>query len=240
MSWVRIDDHFYDHPRWATAPGDSIALWLAAMAWCNRNDSFSGFIPELKLAGLVGVRNVKATTKDLVDRGAFDVTEGGYLITSYEEYQQNDRVKAVREARSAAGKKGAAVRWGVKDDGKPDGNCHSNSNGNEMPHYPLPVDVVVGELSTDGKTRFDECADVYATIGITQAANRGTKIGNPAGYRKKLEHAARENPEMVRLLALFPTAPASAIVAALYGDKGSLRYYPRADELADVHELRPA
>lgn len=113
MAWIRIDDHFYDHPKWATAPGDSIALWLAAMAWCNRNESFDGFVPSVKLAGLVKVRNVKQTCDDLVKREALTVHGDGYLIRNYAEWQQNEKVKAIREKRAANGKKGAAARWGA-------------------------------------------------------------------------------------------------------------------------------
>lgn len=114
MVWVKIDDHFDEHPKWADAPGDSIALWLAAVAWCNRNDSVEGFIPAFKLHGRVKVRNLKRTTNDLVERGAFHPVRDGYLIHDYVEYQQPEKVKAIHEKRSAAGRKGAAARWGER------------------------------------------------------------------------------------------------------------------------------
>lgn len=112
MAWVRIDEHFYDHPKWADAPGDSIALWLAAMAWCNRNDSVEGYIPKAKTQGLVNVRNLSKTLADLVERGALHVAGVGYVIHDYAEFQQPEKVKAIAAERSRNGKKGAAVRWG--------------------------------------------------------------------------------------------------------------------------------
>lgn len=245
MAWVRIDDQFYDHPRWATAPGDSIALWLAAMAWCNRNDSFGGFIPSPKLAGLVAVKNVKATCTDLVQRGAFTADNDGYWITSYEEYQQNERVKAIREARSEAGKKGAKARWKQKDEAEEMANAMANgwqlpwqTDGNGNAPLPTTRSVVVEDLSTGGKHRRDECLEGYASVGLEAARKRGTIVGHPNGYKRKLKEAAMADPELDRLLELFPDAPASVIVAAMYGDKGGLRYYQRADEVADVVELR--
>jgi hypothetical protein len=114
MVWVKVDDHFDEHPKWADAPGDSIALWLAALAWCNRNESTEGYIPALKLQGRVHVRNLKRTIDDLVARQAFRPASGGYLIHDYAEFQQPEKVKAIREKRSAAGRKGAAVRWSEK------------------------------------------------------------------------------------------------------------------------------
>lgn len=114
MAWVKIDDQFYDDPRWADAPGDSVALWLAAMAWCNRNESIDGFIPEAKTKGLVAVRNPVKTTDDLVRRGAFRKARGGFFIKSYVEYQQPEKVQEIRKKRSDNGRKGAAVRWGER------------------------------------------------------------------------------------------------------------------------------
>lgn len=111
MAWVKIDDQFYDHPRWADAPGDSIALWLASMAWCNRNDSTTGLIPRTKTHGLVNVRNLKTTLADLVARGALHESPAGYVIHDYAEYQQPEKVRQIAEKRAANGRKGAAKRW---------------------------------------------------------------------------------------------------------------------------------
>lgn len=114
MAWVKIDEHFYDHPKWCDAPGDSIALWLALTAWCNRNDSTTGFIPEAKTRGLLNIKNVPRTLVDLCDRVALHKVPGGYLIHDYEEYQQPEKVKDIAAKRSAAGRKGAAHRWEEK------------------------------------------------------------------------------------------------------------------------------
>ena len=116
MAWVKIDQHFYDHPKWAHAPTDSIALWLAALAWCNRNDSTEGFIPAAKLHGLVNVRSVRRTSADLAERAAFHPAEreglSGFLIHDYVEYQQPDKVRLIAAKRAEAGKRGAKARWG--------------------------------------------------------------------------------------------------------------------------------
>lgn len=111
MAWVKIDDEFYDHPKWAGAPGDSIALWLAMLAWCNRNDSIEGFIPAFKTGGLVNVRNVKTTLADLCSRDVIHAHADGYVIHDYVEYQQPEKVKAIAAKKSEAGKAGAAKRW---------------------------------------------------------------------------------------------------------------------------------
>lgn len=120
MAWVRIDEAFYDSRKWTGAPGDSIGLWVAAMAWCNRNDTREdarqGIVPEFTVKGLINVRSIKATLTDLCAREAFHRVDGGYLIHDYEEYQQGERVRAIREKKAAAGRKGAAGRWGDKQE----------------------------------------------------------------------------------------------------------------------------
>lgn len=137
MVWVKVDDHFDEHPKWADAPGESIALWLAAIAWCNRNDSQEGFIPTLKLQGRVSIRSVTKTVADLVKREAFHPVEGGYLIHDYAEYQQPEKVRDIHDKRAAAGRKGAAARWGEK------------ARANEYAEAPVPTDDMAPPIAND-------------------------------------------------------------------------------------------
>ena len=44
MVWVKIDDHYDEHPKIAQAGPLCVALWLAGLAYCNRNLT-DGFIP---------------------------------------------------------------------------------------------------------------------------------------------------------------------------------------------------
>lgn len=164
MPWVKLDEHFYDHPRWATAQGDSIALWVCAIAWCNRNDSVTGFIPRAKTRGLCDVRSLTKTLADLVARGAFEEADGGYLIHDYTEYQDNAKVQAIREKRRAAGKRGAEARWGSKDDkadadGTPDAianemaNAIANGMATKCPE--TETGITYGNTASDGKPKPD-------------------------------------------------------------------------------------
>ena len=257
MSWVRIDDHFYDHPKWATAPGDSIALWLAAMAWCNRNESFDGFIPAKKLPGLVNIFSAKKSAQDLVERRAFVVQGDGYLIHEYAEYQQNEKVKAIREKRSQAGRKGASVRWGTTGAvmanaiANPMANAIANekqtvwqTDGNENAPPPTTHLIQVSDNSTPVDTqshgeefdlRINATADAYAHIALQQAAN----LANPEAYTRKARATALAHPDIRRYLTRWPTAPAGAVAAWLHGEKHSMGYYPEAHNIATVHPLHP-
>jgi len=250
MSWVRIDDHFYDHRKWADAPAESVALWLAAMAWCNRNDAFDGVIPANKLTGLVNVRSVKVTTGDLVKRHAFYIHERGYQIHEYTDYQQNDKVQQIRETRRANGKKGADARWRMANDGKTDGKTDGKdiANGWQEPwqtdgkqnapppttHHPSVItsSVTPPALTLVGggdNSRQDEVLTEYGRLAVELARARGVKITNAKNYADKASHTPLGDPDMssnlFRWLLEFPTAPANAIACWLHGDKHSMRNF---------------
>jgi len=180
MAWVRIDDQFYDSEKWDGAPAESVGLWVAAIAWCNRNDdradAAEGIIPTFKLQSLVKVRNFKATVADMVARRALYEVDGGYQIHDYCEYQQTEKVRAIRDKRREAGRKGAAKRWGG-DDGKPIANAIPDANGSACP-VPGPVPVVTtgtspvsrltempdddGRIRNDVSERWPACAQYLA------------------------------------------------------------------------------
>jgi hypothetical protein len=66
-------------------------------------------------------------------------------------------------------------------------------------------------------------------------AIEAVKRGNPrsaSAYMAKARATADANPDLDRWLDMFPDAPADAVAAWLHGEKGSMAYYDRADEIA--------
>lgn len=242
MAWVLIDDEFYDHPKWRTAPGDSIAMWVAAIAWCNRSEEWSGAIPTNKLAGLVKVRNPKATIADLEQRKAMYRAGDCHVIHEFDQWQQIARRKAISEARSAAGKRGAAARWNDgKPDGNDDGNCHVPSDA-QPPTTNNRVQVLnnsTPENTPPGvdNSRRSQVLDAYCRAELTASRAKGAVIGNEAKYIDAIRRRATMNPDLDRWLDMFPDAQPTAVAAWLTGDKHSMQYQRRADELAEVHYL---
>lgn len=312
MAWVLIDDEFYDHPKWRTAPGDSIALWVAAIAWCNRSEQWEGRIPTNKLAGLVNIRNSRRTIVDLEVRQAMHRDGDSHVVHDFAEWQRVEKKKAISEARRAAGKKGATGRWNGPDangkpdgngDGKPDGNSHArerlgitrnrhenrreNAQENALDSDPVDNDVPgplpagmpdrpppehgkqdgnshtsndgllpttyhlvpVSDNSTPENTpegvensRRAHALDHYAAIALDIAKAQGVDVRSDESYKRKARTTGANMPDLDRWLAMFPTAPASAVGAWMHGDKHSMGYYPRADtdtdaDLATVHHL---
>lgn len=131
MPWVRVDDHFDEHPKLAAVGPLGWALWLAGLAYCNRNLT-DGFIPWAVAPSLVPWRFQDATgptriylgnaryvdeesevTSDyvialLVDAGIWeDDPPRGYRIHDYGDYQPTKaQVEADRAAKVAAGRAG--------------------------------------------------------------------------------------------------------------------------------------
>jgi hypothetical protein len=52
VAWIRIDDQYDEHPKFAKAGPLGIALWLGGLAYCNRNLT-DGFIPWSTARSLV-------------------------------------------------------------------------------------------------------------------------------------------------------------------------------------------
>lgn len=145
MGWVRVSDDFYDHPKFADVTPLSIALWIAGLAYCNRNLT-DGYIPESvagRLMDFDGLAYTIATvgdlggvmesdcsplaTWDLIKVGLWhddghdctDCPQPGrkrIYVHDYLVYQPSaDDIKAKTEQRSIAGKKGANARWAGKE-----------------------------------------------------------------------------------------------------------------------------
>lgn len=104
--WVKVDDKFSEHPKVVEAGrhlgtygrGRVIAVWLAAMCYCNRNYT-DGFFDD-----------ATARTWTLYDKRPFDVAlvmadakllkrvEGGFKFHDYQDYQPSaDEVKAKKK-----------------------------------------------------------------------------------------------------------------------------------------------
>jgi hypothetical protein len=141
MGWVRVSDDFYDHPKFADVTPLSVALWIAGLAYCNRNLT-DGYIPQSvahRLMDFDGLGYTVATVGDMAgvmeddcaplaveDLVKVDLWHADshdcltcpqpgrrrYYIHDYLRYQPSaEEIRQRQDARSEAGKKGASVRW---------------------------------------------------------------------------------------------------------------------------------
>ena len=122
MGWVRVDDHFNEHPKLARVGPCGWGIWIAGLAYCNRNLT-DGFIPravarslgdfEFVLENEVYRLGVTAGTAGmdldatwvislLVDAGLWYEVRDGYQVHDYHDFQPSkEKVLAEREQKAA-------------------------------------------------------------------------------------------------------------------------------------------
>jgi hypothetical protein len=126
MPWIKLDDHFDEHPKVAAAGPLGIALWVSAIAYSNRNLT-DGFVPTSVAQRLIDCRGVMLidhydkdklfeesppdpwytavlAVSDLVQAGLFEETSGGYRIHDYDKFQPS-KAEVMEERRKWADKK---------------------------------------------------------------------------------------------------------------------------------------
>lgn len=109
MSWVKLDDQFFRHPKVLAAGRDARDLYMVGLCYCAQGLT-DGFIPSQAVRVLAAEAEIDtgpASAARLVDVGLWETTEGGYAVHDYHEYQPSkERVLATREARAEAGSRG--------------------------------------------------------------------------------------------------------------------------------------
>jgi len=174
MPWVRVDDHFDEHPKMARVGPLGWAMWVAGLAYCNRNLT-DGFIPWSVAMRLVSWEFLSPHPSDgttlvwtigigtgahgedvtceyviglLVDACLWTEVDGGYRVHDFKDYQPTrDEVLAER-------KKWAARQAKSRDKSRRDsqGESRGESRGESGVGHTRPVPVPVPVDSSLGST----------------------------------------------------------------------------------------
>lgn len=165
MTWVRIDDGFYQHPKVVAAGPLAMAMQVAALCYCNRNLT-DGFVPWAVAQNLLSWEFMGATESErgrpvfkigltcgmagddvtcqsviqvLVGYGLWDEADGGFVVHDYLDYQPSKaEILALRETKSRAGKASARSK-----------RKHSAGQGHEQ-SVEHPVNTVFNKTATQG------------------------------------------------------------------------------------------
>lgn len=260
MAWARYDDMLPMNRKWVAGlrpmgmrGAAALGLHLLANAW-SRHNGTGGYIDAAVIDSLVGRDGLKLAGL-LVDVGMFDADGDGWRIHDFADFSDpndpnpdrsaGERRKELIEKRREAGRLGgyakAASKAGTANN-LPVANAWQTSSP-----VPVPVpDPVLPQVATqlppptecpDGgggavDNRRDATVAAYASLAVKRSPK---PVTNKASYMRSAATSCNADPELTRLLALFPTAPAEHVALWLHGDKGTQAHYLRSDELATIH-----
>lgn len=95
MSWFKVDDHFWSHPKTAELSDGATALWLRAGSWAAGHLT-DGVVPASMLRMF---RSRRRSAEELVAVGLWSAVGDTFVFTSWHEYQPSKaQVEARREA----------------------------------------------------------------------------------------------------------------------------------------------
>lgn len=104
MTWFKVDDSFYDHPKVFDAPDCAVALWTRAGTWSARNLT-DGFVPTGMPARFCD--DSELAVRELLNRGLWKRAKGGYQFHDWHVYQPTaEGVRTMREKKATAGRLG--------------------------------------------------------------------------------------------------------------------------------------
>ena len=126
MSWFKVDDKLWGHPKWLALPPRARGLWVTAGSWCAANET-GGEVPRHVVRALSGTRpDVVA----LVQVGLWEETDEGWTFHDWDQFQPDAASqKAKREAESQGGDLGNHRRWHVKRGIRVVGCVHCQPSG---------------------------------------------------------------------------------------------------------------
>ncbi|HEX5995992.1 MAG TPA: hypothetical protein VFY84_12690 [Jiangellales bacterium] len=139
MPWFKVDDSFYDHPKTFDAPDCAVALWVRAGTWSARNLT-DGFVPAGMPARLCDDHDT--AVRELVRRGLWSRTTGGYLFHDWRDYQPTaDAVKDLRAKRAEAGRLGGLSKAAKQNGSNGLANASHVGKQNAAPARPDPAPI---------------------------------------------------------------------------------------------------
>lgn len=158
MTWTKLDDGIFDHPKMVKAGEDAANLYVRALVYCNRYLT-DGRIEEEVLGVITRKRDAARLADALVRVGAWEPhPDGGWVVHNFHEHNPTaEEVEARRAAisrkRSEAGKRGGLRSGEVRsNEAKPKQDASSPSkqneasedeatkqNGSPVPSRPVPT-----------------------------------------------------------------------------------------------------
>ncbi|GAB3224250.1 hypothetical protein GCM10027447_12680 [Glycomyces halotolerans] len=184
MTWFKVDDSFYDHPKVFDAPDAAVALWVRAGCWAARNLT-DGKVPSKLPARLCD--DPETAVSELLSRGLWEVFEDGYRFRDWTDYQPSaERVKKTRAARAEAGSRGGRAKAAKQSSSKlPGGGQGSASDARKQKSAPTRPDPTHTSPNGEGEDK------------PPSTRKRATRLPEPFDVTEDMrEWARRETPDI--------------------------------------------
>jgi hypothetical protein len=95
VTWFKVDDGFWSHPKTLALSPNAVALWVRAGSYCGKHLT-DGYIAASLLPMLQGTSDDAA---ELIDAGLWKAAKKGYVFHDWDQYQDTrDAVEKRREA----------------------------------------------------------------------------------------------------------------------------------------------
>lgn len=103
MTWVKLDDQFFTHPKTLAAGKDGTLLYLAGLCWTKQHLT-DGLIPKTALRVLAAQVSVDGsrTARRLIASRLWHDEDSHWRINGFHDYQESATVERDRKAEHAA------------------------------------------------------------------------------------------------------------------------------------------
>ena len=161
MTWFKLDDDFFAHPKVLEAGNAAIGLFARLGSWCSKHNH-QGHVPTIVATSSGTRREIDA----LIRAGMLEPTDGGYLIHDFNDYNPTaEQVAEVKAKRAEAGRRGGKQKAS---------NLLGKAEANDVAEtYPVPGPVP-NELKTDDISK--SAPDQPPSSSSPSFAQRVTKI----------------------------------------------------------------
>lgn len=160
MSWTRLDDGIYDHPKVLEVDPLDRLLYVWALCWSARHRT-DGKLRRRALAhvaALAGVPDLDAAARRLVAAGLWEDDDDGWRVHDFTDYQPTGaEVDELRAKRAEAGRRGGLASGQTRRSNEANREASASSNGeanakhlpkqNRTPSRPVPSPVASASSS---------------------------------------------------------------------------------------------
>jgi hypothetical protein len=187
MTWFKVDDAFWGHPKQTALPPGPVALWVRAGSWSS-DQLTDGLVPA-HMVTMLGAK--KRDAEQLVTAGLWDQVPEGYQFHDWNEWQPSRDDVLKKRAEEAEKKRKwrekRAAQRAAADGMSPDVSPGDNSGTPEGTTASVPGGVP--DLSPSSRTRPDPTRPDPSSPTETTATSK-TSVGGLT------EVDARERPPL--------------------------------------------